>query len=135
MLRSDELNLFSRIYIVIFIVSSSIFSHGKMLDDGFLNVGEELKEETLPLRMGSRVYQLQGLKSLTCTKEVHFCSGGLYLLVAVEPEVCDELLMMVIPYKAWGLVVFALLCLGLALIIPGYLPSYLLVNQNVAKQS
>ena len=35
------------------------------LDDSVLNVGEELKEETLPLRMGSRVYQLQGLKSLT----------------------------------------------------------------------
>ncbi|GMN28242.1 hypothetical protein TIFTF001_041137 [Ficus carica] len=30
-----------------------------------LNAGEELQRETLPLRMGSRLYQLQGLKSFT----------------------------------------------------------------------
>ncbi|XP_022729653.1 uncharacterized protein LOC111284858 isoform X2 [Durio zibethinus] len=168
-----------------------------MLDATVLNVGEELKEETLPLRMGSRVYQLQGLKSLTWyevkisypasipasfslqlkkgnsdsrlnrnrrllnTEKLIFKSdsldtiddqGGLYVLVTVEPEgfvaipntkerefiifniVCDELFLG-IPYKAWWVVFFALLCLGLALIIPRYLPSYLLVAQNVAKQS
>ncbi|XP_022729652.1 uncharacterized protein LOC111284858 isoform X1 [Durio zibethinus] len=197
MLHSNEFNLFIVIYILIFIVGSSIFSHGKMLDATVLNVGEELKEETLPLRMGSRVYQLQGLKSLTWyevkisypasipasfslqlkkgnsdsrlnrnrrllnTEKLIFKSdsldtiddqGGLYVLVTVEPEgfvaipntkerefiifniVCDELFLG-IPYKAWWVVFFALLCLGLALIIPRYLPSYLLVAQNVAKQS
>ncbi|MBA0578091.1 hypothetical protein Gohar_014536, partial [Gossypium harknessii] len=35
------------------------------LDGAVLNVGEELKAETLPLKLGSRVYKLQGLKSLT----------------------------------------------------------------------
>ncbi|KAE8687621.1 histone-lysine N-methyltransferase ATX1-like [Hibiscus syriacus] len=65
MLHSNEFSLFILIYILIFIVSSSIFSHGKMLDGGFLNVGDELKAETLPLKMGSRAYKLQGLKSLT----------------------------------------------------------------------
>ncbi|XP_052886834.1 uncharacterized protein LOC108471476 isoform X1 [Gossypium arboreum] len=65
MLRSIKFNFFIPIYIVIFIVSSSIFSHGKMLDGAVLNVGEELKAETLPLKMGSRVYKLQDLKSLT----------------------------------------------------------------------
>ncbi|XP_021277724.1 uncharacterized protein LOC110411743 isoform X2 [Herrania umbratica] len=168
-----------------------------MLDGSVLNVGEELKKETLPLRMGSRVYQLQGLKSLTWyevkisypasipasfslqlkkgssdsglkgnrillnTEKLIFKTdsldmindqGGLHVLVTVEPEgfvaipntkerefiifniVCDELLLG-IPYKAWWVVVFALLCLGLALVVPRYLPSYLLVGQNVAKQS
>ncbi|TYH61098.1 hypothetical protein ES332_D07G026300v1 [Gossypium tomentosum] len=65
MFHSINFNFFIPIYIVIFIVSSSTFSHGKMLDGAVLNVGEELKAETLPLKLGSRVYKLQGLKSLT----------------------------------------------------------------------
>ncbi|XVE70976.1 hypothetical protein DITRI_Ditri10aG0113100 [Diplodiscus trichospermus] len=197
MLLSVEFNLFILIYILIFIVSSSIFSHGKTLHEGVLNVGIELKEETLPLRMGSRVYQLQRLNPLTWyevkisypasipasfalqlkkgnsdsglnrnrrllnTEKLIFKTdsldmindqGGLYVLVTVEPEgfvaipntkerefiifniVCDELLLG-IPYKAWWVVLFALLCLVLALIIPRYLPSYLLGSQNAAKQS
>lgn len=35
------------------------------IDNKVLNVGEELWRETLPLRMGSRLYQLQGLKPNT----------------------------------------------------------------------
>uniref|UniRef100_A0A251SH23 Uncharacterized protein n=1 Tax=Helianthus annuus TaxID=4232 RepID=A0A251SH23_HELAN len=31
-----------------------------------LNVGEELKKETMPLQNGSRIYQLQGLRPKTC---------------------------------------------------------------------
>ncbi|XVF35388.1 hypothetical protein REPUB_Repub18cG0141400 [Reevesia pubescens] len=197
MLHSNEFNLLILSYTLIFIVSSSSFSHGKMHNGSVLNVGEELKEETLPLQMGSRVYKLQGLKSLTWyevkisypasipasfslqlkkensdsglnrnrrllnTEKLIFKTdsldtindqGELYILVTVEPEgfvaipntkerefiifniVCDELLLG-IPYKAWWVVVFALLCLGLALIIPRYLPSYLIVGENVAKQS
>ncbi|KHG18810.1 Caveolin-1 [Gossypium arboreum] len=197
MLRSIKFNFFIPIYIVIFIVSSSIFSHGKMLDGAVLNVGEELKAETLPLKMGSRVYKLQDLKSLTWyevkisypasipasfslqlkkgdlesglnrnrrvlnTEKLIFKTdnldsindqGGLHILVTVEPEgfvaipntkerefiifniVCDELLLG-IPYYAWWVVAFVVLCLVSALIIPSYLPSYLLRDQNVAKQS
>ncbi|KAK8535286.1 hypothetical protein V6N12_056809 [Hibiscus sabdariffa] len=187
MLHLNQFNLFIPIYILIFIVSSSIFSHGKGLDAGVLNVGEELKAETLPLKMGSRAYKLQGLKSLTWyevkisypaskgesdsglsrnrrllnTEKLIFKTddldtindqGGLFVLVTVEPEgfvaipntkerefiifniVCDELLLG-IPYQAWWVVVFVVLCLVSALIIPGYLPSYLLRDRNVAKQS
>ncbi|KAL4318887.1 hypothetical protein GQ457_18G002370 [Hibiscus cannabinus] len=197
MLHLNEFSLFIPIYILIFIVSSSIFSHGKGLDAGVLNVGEELKAETLPLKTGSRAYKLQGLKSLTWyevkisypasipasfslqlkkgetdsglsrnrrllnTEKLIFKTddldtindqGGLFVLVTVEPEgfvaipntkerefiifniVCDELLLG-IPYQAWWVVVFVVLCLVSALIIPGYLPSYLLRDRNVAKQS
>ncbi|KAB2072574.1 hypothetical protein ERO13_A07G022184v2 [Gossypium hirsutum] len=197
MLHSIKFNFFIPIYIVIFIVSSSIFSHGKMLDGAVLNVGEELKAETLSLKMGSRVYKLQDLKSLTWyevkisypasipasfslqlkkgdlesglnrnrrllnTEKLIFKTdnldsindqGGLHILVTVEPEgfvaipntkerefiifniVCDELLLG-IPYYAWWVVAFVVLCLVSALIIPTYLPSYLLRDQNVAKQS
>nr|KJB07456.1 hypothetical protein B456_001G024700 [Gossypium raimondii] len=154
MFHSINFNFFIPIYIVIFIVSSSTFSHGKMLDGAVLNVGEELKAETLPLKLGSRVYKLQGLKSLTWyeVKISYPASGGLHVLVTVEPEgfvaipntkerefiifniVCDELLLG-IPYYAWWVVAFVVLCLVSALIIPSYLPSYLLRDQNVAKQS
>lgn len=56
--------------------------------------------------------------------------------------VCDELFLG-IPHKAWWVVVLVLLCLGLAFIIPSFLPSYLLqksqsprsVNHNVSKVS
>ncbi|XVF89137.1 hypothetical protein PTKIN_Ptkin19aG0106300 [Pterospermum kingtungense] len=198
MLHFTELSFFILIYVLTFIVTSSIFSHGEVLEGSVLNVGEELKAETLPLQMGSRVYKLHGLKSLTWyevkisypasmpasfslqlkkgnsdssglnlnrrllnTEKLIFKTdsldtindqGGLHVLVTVEPEgfvaipntkerefiifniVCDELFLG-IPYKAWCVVVFALLCLGLALIIPRYLPSYLLGDQNVVKQS
>ncbi|KAG4136704.1 hypothetical protein ERO13_D07G024000v2 [Gossypium hirsutum] len=197
MFHSINFNFFIPIYIVIFIVSSSTFSHGKMLDGAVLNVGEELKAETLPLKLGSRVYKLQGLKSLTWyevkisypasipasfslqlkkgdlesglnrnrrllnTEKLIFKTdnldsindqGGLHVLVTVEPEgfvaipntkerefiifniVCDELLLG-IPYYAWWVVAFVVLCLVSALIIPSYLPSYLLRDQNIAKQS
>ncbi|KAB2019839.1 hypothetical protein ES319_D07G023900v1 [Gossypium barbadense] len=197
MFHSINFNFFIPIYFVIFIVSSSTFSHGKMLDGAVLNVGEELKAETLPLKLGSRVYKLQGLKSLTWyevkisypasipasfslqlkkgdlesglnrnrrllnTEKLIFKTdnldsindqGGLHVLVTVEPEgfvaipntkerefiifniVCDELLLG-IPYYAWWVVAFVVLCLVSALIIPSYLPSYLLRDQNIAKQS
>uniref|UniRef100_A0A2P2N9U7 Uncharacterized protein LOC107262298 n=1 Tax=Rhizophora mucronata TaxID=61149 RepID=A0A2P2N9U7_RHIMU len=81
-----------------------------------------------------------------------------YVMLTVEPEgfvailhvpesqeimyniVCDELLLG-IPHKAWWVAVLVLLCLGLALLIPHFLPSYLLskgspevLNQNVSKE-
>ncbi|KAG8659498.1 uncharacterized protein LOC110606558 isoform X3 [Manihot esculenta] len=153
--------------------------------------------------MGSRMYQLQGLKSHTwyevkisypasipATFSIQLKKDGsdmgmnknrrllnteklifktdsltgnqnnLYVLVTVEPEgvvaiphvperqyiifniVCDELLLG-IPYKAWWVGILVLLCLGLAFIIPQFLPPYLLqpngstksLNQNVSKKS
>ncbi|XP_059274834.1 uncharacterized protein LOC132029581 isoform X2 [Lycium ferocissimum] len=69
--------------------------------------------------------------------------GGTFVLVNVEPEgivaipgvkerkhiiyniVCDELLLG-IPHQAWYVVVLVVLCLALALVIPSFLPSYLL---------
>ncbi|XP_020534298.1 uncharacterized protein LOC105632325 isoform X2 [Jatropha curcas] len=153
--------------------------------------------------MGSRIYQLQGLKSYTWyevkisypasipasfsiklkkedadmgidrnrrllnTEKLIFKTDSLtsnqnksYVLVTVEPEgvvaiphvperqfilfniVCDELLLG-IPHKAWWVAILVLLCLGWALIIPNFLPTYLLQrngrpkisNQNVSKKS
>ncbi|KAB1204329.1 hypothetical protein CJ030_MR8G014220 [Morella rubra] len=85
--------------------------------------------------------------------------GGIYVLVAVEPEgivaiphvderqfiifniVCDELLLG-IPHKAWWVAILVLLCIGFAFIVPSFLPTYLLqgtqsprVDRNVAKVS
>ncbi|XP_024626879.1 uncharacterized protein, partial [Medicago truncatula] len=70
------------------------------------------------------------------------------VLVAVEPEgfpakqnvperqfiifniVCDELLLG-IPYKAWWVVALAILCLGIAFVVPSFLPLYLLPKNQV----
>uniref|UniRef100_A0A2C9WAU0 Uncharacterized protein n=1 Tax=Manihot esculenta TaxID=3983 RepID=A0A2C9WAU0_MANES len=189
--------------ILSFITSISTFTYGDMGDIKVLHVGKELWKETLPLQMGSRMYQLQGLKSHTwyevkisypasipATFSIQLKKDGsdmgmnknrrllnteklifktdsltgnqnnLYVLVTVEPEgvvaiphvperqyiifniVCDELLLG-IPYKAWWVGILVLLCLGLAFIIPQFLPPYLLqlngstksLNQNVSKKS
>ncbi|XP_074286965.1 uncharacterized protein LOC141612146 [Silene latifolia] len=50
------------LWLILFLVN---FSYGYGVDVKVLNVGDELFEETLPLRMGSRYYQLQGLKPNT----------------------------------------------------------------------
>ncbi|KAI4316072.1 hypothetical protein L6164_024089 [Bauhinia variegata] len=73
-----------------------------------------------------------------------------YVLVSVEPEgfvaiphvaerqlivyniVCDELLFG-IPHKAWWVVLLALLCLGIAFMIPSFLPSYLLPKNQSSR--
>ncbi|KAF3446712.1 hypothetical protein FNV43_RR11892 [Rhamnella rubrinervis] len=78
---------------------------------------------------------------------------GMYILVSVEPEgfvairnvserqfilfniVCDELLLG-IPHKAWWVVVLVLICLGLAFMIPFFLPPFLLQkSQDASKVS
>ncbi|XP_042988529.1 uncharacterized protein LOC122316074 isoform X5 [Carya illinoinensis] len=82
------------------------------------------------------IFRTESLESLSN-------EDGIYVLVTVEPEgivaiphvqerlfiifniVCDELLLG-IPHKAWWVVVLVFLCLGLAFIIPSFLPSYLL---------
>ncbi|XP_052211348.1 uncharacterized protein LOC127814121 isoform X2 [Diospyros lotus] len=73
--------------------------------------------------------------------------GGIYVLVTVKPEgvvamphgqerqevifniVCDELLLG-IPRYSWWVVILVLLCLGLALAIPYFLPSRLLITKK-----
>ncbi|GAV59224.1 hypothetical protein CFOL_v3_02755, partial [Cephalotus follicularis] len=50
---------------IVLILSIPITTCGNMVDIKVMNVGEELWEETLPLKMGSRLYRLQGLKSFT----------------------------------------------------------------------
>ncbi|KAF6139658.1 hypothetical protein GIB67_002463 [Kingdonia uniflora] len=168
--------------------STTSLNHETTIDSKVLTVGEELKQETLPLQLGSRLYQLHGLKSsrwyevkisypasipasfsiqlkrhkfykgfngsrrLLNTEKLIFEADGdelssvessIYALVAVEPAgvvalphvqerqfvsfniVCDELLYG-IPHKAWWVGILVLLCLGLALVLPHFLPSNLL---------
>ncbi|KAJ7965909.1 Caveolin-1 protein [Quillaja saponaria] len=185
--------LISSLYIIIIIINGPALCFGNMVGNKILIVGEELWRETMPLKGGSRYYQLQGLKSNSCyevkisypasipasfslqlrrgkldlaknsnrrllnTEKLVFKTesldlGELYVLVTVEPEgivaitnvterqfisfniVCDELLLGV-PYKAWWVVVLGLLCLGLAFIIPSFLPSYLLPSSRAADHS
>ncbi|KMT12224.1 hypothetical protein BVRB_5g101700 [Beta vulgaris subsp. vulgaris] len=166
----------------------STLTSGFDVDHKVLVVGKELFRETLPLRMGSRDYLLQGLKPYTWyevkisypasipamfslqlkrgnsdigmnklrkllnTEKLIFKAedldeinhqGGLYVSITVEPEgfvaipgvqeresilfniVCDEL-MLGIPHKAWLVAALALLCVVAGLIIPRFLPSFLL---------
>ncbi|XP_065857204.1 uncharacterized protein [Euphorbia lathyris] len=59
--------MFSHLLFVLYVVSftSNFFNfvYGDMDDIKVLTVGKELWKETLPFQMGSRFYQLQGLKS------------------------------------------------------------------------
>jgi len=174
------------INIISFILSGLPCSRGETIDRKILNVGEELWKETIPLQMGSRLYQLEGLKSNTSYEvkisypasipsrfsllltrgnsslvqnwkrkllnteklifktdnlELSSDEGEMCILVTVEPEgvvaipnveerkevifniVCDELLLF-IPQYAWWVVILVVLCLGLAAMIPHFLPSY-----------
>ncbi|XAR69278.1 hypothetical protein NMG60_11000807 [Bertholletia excelsa] len=190
-------NLLVLLNIFNLILSGLPFSHADRIDSKVLNVGRELWKETLPLQMGARLYQLEGLKSHTWyevkisypasipssfsllltkgnsslgqkwqrkllnTEKLIFKTnsidksnneGGISVLVTVEPEgivaiphiqerkevifniVCDELLLG-IPHYAWGVAFFVLLCLGLALVIPHFLPPFLLLRTNRSLQS
>ncbi|KAK2982934.1 hypothetical protein RJ640_006348 [Escallonia rubra] len=184
--------------ILLYILSDLPLNHGHALERRVLDVGKELWKEILPLRMGSCLYQLQGLKSNTwyevkisypasipASFSLHLKRGtsdpGLnrqrkllnteklifksdredflsnqgesetYVLLTVEPAgvvaipqrqerqdvifniVCDELLLG-IPHKAWLVVILVVICLGLAFVIPLFLPSYLL-HKNPSPQS
>ncbi|KAL5558618.1 hypothetical protein UlMin_034829 [Ulmus minor] len=185
--RIEVGNLLIPLYIFYTLITGPTLSFGNKIDSKILKVGEELWKETLPLQMGSRLYQLQGLephtwyevkisypasipasfslqlrrgnlnsalrvnRRLLNTEKLIFKTenidisnqGETYVLVTVEPEgvvavpgvqerrfiifniVCDELLLG-IPYRAWWIVLLVLLCLGFALIIPSFLPPFLL---------
>ncbi|KAH0645134.1 hypothetical protein KY284_033018 [Solanum tuberosum] len=113
-----------------------------------LNVGRKLLNTEKIIFQADNSLQLLGDK------------GEMFVLVNVEPEgivaipgvkerehiiyniVCDELLFG-IPHQAWYVVVLVVLCLALALVIPSFLPSYLLprnqgldaANHGISKDS
>ncbi|KAJ0768781.1 hypothetical protein HanLR1_Chr03g0105611 [Helianthus annuus] len=118
-----------------------------------LNVGEELKKETMPLQSGSRIYQLQGLRPKTWyeVKISYPASSETFVVLTVEPEgvvaipngkeretviyniVCDEL-MLGIPHEAWWVVILAVVCLGVAFVIPSFLPSVELLSTDITRR-
>ncbi|CAI9106723.1 OLC1v1005942C1 [Oldenlandia corymbosa var. corymbosa] len=168
-----------------FVLAAAVFCQSSMMDTRELHAGTELQKETLPLKGGSCLYQLNGLKSnmwyeipasfslqlqtgssdlgqhmgrrLLNTEKLIFktelmdslkVQKKLYVLVNVVPEgivaipgveerkyatfniACDELLIG-IPHKAWCVVIFVLLCLAFAFVIPSFLPPHILPgNQN-----
>ncbi|KAK9141993.1 hypothetical protein Syun_011393 [Stephania yunnanensis] len=108
---------------------------------------------SIQLRRGESLMGLYKTRRLLNTEKLIFMAdgdqlsesgGGLYVLVSVEPAsfvafpnvqerqdviyniVCDELLLYGITHKAFWVGVLVLLCLGVALVVPQFLPSYLL---------
>lgn len=106
----------------------------------------------IQLKRGDSNLELKQQRKLLNTEKLIFESGdvkllseqvGTFVLVSVEPEgfvaiphvqereeiiyniVCDELLLG-IPHKAWWVVILVIICLGLAAVVPYFLPSYLL---------
>ncbi|XP_010537235.1 PREDICTED: uncharacterized protein LOC104812009 [Tarenaya hassleriana] len=192
---SERFVLFCLLVCIIVVPS---FGHGSMVDGKVLYAGKEKWRETLPLRSGSRIYKLEGLKSnawyevkisypasipasfslqllrdgdesskrnkirrLLNTEKLIFMTesleevndkGGLNVLVTVEPEgvvaipnlqerpfiiyniVCEELLLG-IPHSSWSVVILVILCLVVALIVPWFLPSYLLITNRGARSA
>eukprot|EP00268_Persea_americana_P040006 TRINITY_DN3969_c0_g1_i4.p1 TRINITY_DN3969_c0_g1~~TRINITY_DN3969_c0_g1_i4.p1 ORF type:complete len:152 (+),score=2.33 TRINITY_DN3969_c0_g1_i4:283-738(+) len=51
------------LYLHVFVVNCLPYEQEDIVDVKVLNVGEELKQETLPLQMGHCRYQLRGLKA------------------------------------------------------------------------
>lgn len=51
------------LYLNVFIIGCLSYEDENIVDTKVLNVGEELWQETLPLQMGQRLYQLRGLKA------------------------------------------------------------------------
>ncbi|KAM3323208.1 putative protein isoform X1 [Capsicum chacoense] len=112
-----------------------------------LNVGRKILNTEKIIFQGNNLQLLGG-------------KGGTFVLVNVEPEgivsipgvkerrhiiyniVCDELLFG-IPHQAWYVVVLVVVCLALALVIPSFLPLYLLprnqglnaANHGISKES
>ncbi|KAL8109993.1 uncharacterized protein LOC141670479 [Apium graveolens] len=105
----------------------------------------QLKRGDSNLEMKQQRKLLNTEKLIFETGDVKLLSeqGGTFVLVTVEPEgivaiprvqerekiiyniVCDELLLG-IPHKAWWVVILVVICLGLAAVVPYFLPSYLL---------
>ncbi|RAL52898.1 hypothetical protein DM860_007666 [Cuscuta australis] len=113
----------------------------------------------LQLKKGGSEVELNQGRKLLNTEKIIFKTGssdilndqdGMFVLVTVEPEgvvampgvqerefvmfniVCDELYLG-IPEKAWYVVVLAVLCLGVAFVIPLFLPQYFLPKGSMKK--
>ncbi|KAJ8749749.1 hypothetical protein K2173_012300 [Erythroxylum novogranatense] len=119
----------------------------------------QLKKDNSDSRFNLSRKLLNTEKLIFKTDSLSSDQSKLYVMVTVEPEgfvaiphvqerkdvifniVCDELLVG-IPHKAWFVAFLALLCLVLALVIPRFLPSYLLLlngrlgilNHNIPKE-
>ncbi|KAF8084424.1 hypothetical protein N665_0718s0017 [Sinapis alba] len=108
------------------------------------------------LRNGEKGLKLNQMRRLLNTEKLIFKTetfeqvddkDGLYVLVTVEPEgivaipnfkersfiiyniVCEEQLLG-IAYSCWSVVVLVVLCLVVAVILPRFLPSYLLIKDG-----
>ncbi|KAL1219755.1 hypothetical protein V5N11_028744 [Cardamine amara subsp. amara] len=104
------------------------------------------------LKNGVMDLKLNHMRRLLNTEKLIFKTevnnkDGLYVLVTVEPEgivaipnfkersfiiyniVCEEQLLG-LPYSSWSVVVLVVLCLVVALILPRFLPSYLLIKDG-----
>ncbi|MCD9559908.1 hypothetical protein HAX54_018236 [Datura stramonium] len=103
----------------------------------------QLSKGTSGLNVGRKLLNTEKIIFQADSLQLLGDKGGMFVLVNVEPEgivaipgvkerkhiiyniVCDELLFG-IPHQAWYVVVLVVLCLGLALVIPSFFPSYLL---------
>ncbi|KAL7608829.1 uncharacterized protein LOC111912600 [Lactuca sativa] len=81
-------------------------------------------------------------------EDLQINQSGMYVMLTVETEgvvaipngkeremviyniVCDELLLG-IPHKAWWVVMFVIICLGVAFVIPSFLPSLLITTDRM----
>ncbi|XP_042517227.1 uncharacterized protein LOC122091387 isoform X1 [Macadamia integrifolia] len=111
---------------------------------------------TIQLKIGKSDLEFNWNRRLLNTEKLIFRAdsrdfnsykAGMYVLVTVEPSgivalphvqerqlvifniVCDELLLG-IPHKAWWVGILVFLCLGLALVIPSFLPEHLLQKRR-----
>ncbi|XP_077214696.1 uncharacterized protein LOC143849523 isoform X1 [Tasmannia lanceolata] len=103
------------------------------------------------LNMNRRLLNTEKLIFKADSHDLHSDHSEMYVLVTVEPAgivakpvrerefvifniVCDEL-SFGIPHKAWWVGIMVILCLGMALIIPYFLPSYLLLKNQSSRSS
>lgn len=77
------------------------------------------------------IFLLDYCSKVSCIMIISIFANILYCFSA-DTTVCDELLLG-IPHKAWWVVILALLCLGIAFMIPSFLPSYLLPKNPVSR--
>jgi len=70
------------ICLIVFINFVTCYSDERLFGGKTLYAGKELWKETLPLKSGSRVYKLQGLKSNSC-----FYTGSIF--AAITEERCN----------------------------------------------
>ncbi|KAI4337532.1 hypothetical protein L6164_015936 [Bauhinia variegata] len=116
-----------------------------LVEDKILRVGEEMWRENLPLDGGSRLYQLQDLKPpfvIPTSFSIQLKRNKLDMALNNNRRLpnTENIIfrtengqyVMNYPTKL-GRVLLALLCLGIAFILPYFLPSYLLPNNQSSK--